>query len=434
MNDSLLTYVTPTKAEIQAARKQEKATLATLPLQGNRKLLLEMDERRKAGLSKRVSEVSTRDRLTGQFAKSMLRCGDRMREEVKAFFEGALAGLDNADNRKKMSDMVAASMGDTDSARQERAALGLMIAENVGKLIRFTGSYMPWYKTVSLGESDVPYIRTYVPQEINVRIGTADGTLMTHDAQPDLEDDTKAVLFFMISDMLRAKMFDENKGFIADAALGVVEIALDLVDKIDNYLSQAVRVGTANSVFTATFVNDGTPAAHYQVSSRIITANYPTGNIIAPASNGNTTKPRFDCLRVIDEYFGRFGSALDGMAMGPVRIHMASGIAHQFGDEFTPTSVANPYADQLFKNRKMLNYNGREFEVIPDDTISPTDKYLYVNCGMPIGIYFDKPAGSKVFRKEDDVLNEVTTWERALLATLYPVPWAIGSCAVQFKT
>ena len=433
MNQSLLNYPVVTKAEIAAGQRNQKRVLAGLPLSGNPALLKKMQEDRANGISRRVSEVSTRDQLNGLFAKGMARCGDRLREGCKQFFEGALTALDTEESRKGVADMVAASQGDTPDAKEAQVALARMIAENVGKLIRFTGSYVPWYKSVTLGESDIPYVRTYVPQEINVRIGTGDGTLITHDAQPDLEDDTKAILFFMISDILRARIFDVNKGNIADSALGTVDIALDLLDKIDAYLALAVRVGGAYSVFTRTFINDGTPAAHYQVSSRINTANYPTGNIIAPAGNGAATKPRFDCLRVIDEYFGRFASALDN-AVGPVRVHMASGIAHQFGDEFTPTSVANPYTDQVFQNRKMLSYNGRSFEIVPDDTIDPADKYLYVNGGSPIGLYFDKPAGAKVFRKEDDVLNEVSTWERALLATMYPVPWAIGSCAVQFKT
>lgn len=433
MNQSLLTYPVVTKAEIAAGQRNQKRVLAGLPLSGNPALLKKMQEDRANGISRRVSEVSTRDQLTALFAKGMARCGDRLREGCKQFFEGALTALDTEESRKGVADMVAASQGDTPDAKEAQVALARMIAENVGKLIRFTGSYVPWYKSVTLGESDIPYVRTYVPQEITVRIGTGDGTLITHDAQPDLEDDTKAILFFMISDILRARIFDVNKGNIADSALGTVDIALDLLDKIDAYLALAVRVGGANSVFTGTFVNDGTPASHFHANVRVNTANYPTGNIIAPAGNGGATKPRFDCLRVIDEYFGRFASALDN-AVGPVRIHMASGIAHQFGDEFTPTSVANPYTDQVFQNRKMLSYNGRSFEIVPDDTIDPTDKYLYVNGGMPIGLYFDKPAGAKVFRKEDDVLNEVSTWERALLATMYPVPWAIGSCAVQFKS
>ncbi len=433
MKDSLLTYPVVSKAEIAAGQRNQKRVLAGLPLSGNKSLLQKMKEDRSNGISRRVSEISTRDQLTTLFSKGMARCGDRLREGCKQFFEGALTALDTADSRKAVADMVAAAQGDTDEAKESQVALARMIAENVGKLIRFTGSYVPWYKSVTLGEADIPYVRTYVPQEINVRIGTGDGTLMTHDAQPDLEDDTKAILFFMISDILRAKMFDVNKGNIADAALGTVDIALDLLDKIDAYLALAVRVGGANTIFTAAFVNDGTAASHFHTTSRINTANYPSANIIAPASNGANTKPRFDCLRVIDEYFGRFASALDN-AVGPVRIHMASGIAHQFGDEFTASSVTNPYSDALYKNRKMLSLNGRDFEIVPDDTIDPTDKYLYVNSGQPIGLYFDKPAGAKVFRKEDDVLNEVQTWERALLATLYPVPWAIGSCAVQFKT
>ncbi len=418
------------KGDYAAGRKLQTAVLSRLPLSGNRKALEAMRDDRALGKAKPISEMGVRERLRNLANRAIGICGEGLRKEAKEFFDAVFAGLDDQDSRKKVSDMVAASQGGDNEAQ---ATLSLMVAENVGKLIRFTGSYMQWYKTVTLGEADVPYIRTYVPQEINVRLGTADGTTRVHNAMPDLEDDTKAILFFMVSDMLRAKLFDENKGMISDAALGTVDIALDLADKIDAYLQLACLPGTPNSIFVANFVNNGTPASHYHASARINTGNYPAGNIIAPTTNGANTLPRYDCLFAIDDYFSRLASLLDG-AVGPVRVHVPSIFASAFGKEFTPTSVANVYADQVARNNKLLNVNGRNFEIIPDDTLSPTSKYLLVNAGLPVGLFFNKPAGSKVFRKEDDILNEVVTWERALISTLYPVPWAVGSLAIQFKT
>ncbi len=421
------------KAEFAAGKKFQKAVLSRLPLSGNRGALEAMRDDRRAGRSTRLTETGIRHQIQNAFGRALAVCGVGRVDEVKEFFTGVLAGLDDQDARKQLSDMVAASIGDTDSAREAKAALTIMIAENVGKLIRFTGSYMQWYKSVTLGEEDVPYVRTYVPQEINVRLGTADGTTRVHNAMPDLEDDTKAILFFMVSDMLRAKIFDEERGMIADSALGTVDIALDLADKIDAYLQLACLVGTPNSVFTAAFTNDGTPASHFHASARINTANYPAGNIIAPTSNGANTLPRYDCLVAIDDYFSRLASVMEG-AVGPVRVHVPSALSSAFGKEFTPTSVANPYTDQVARNNKVMNVNGRNIEIVPDDTLDPAGKHLLVNGGLPIGLFFNKPAGSKVFRKEDDVLNEVATWERALISTLYPVPWAVGSMAVQFKS
>ena len=235
--------------------------------------------------------------------------------------------------------------------------------------------------------------------------------------------------------MVRAKLFDEYKGNIANAGLAVVDISLDLKDKIDALLQLPFLVGTPNSVYTATFVTDGTTAAHYHASSRINTANYPTGNIIAAAGNGASTKPRFECIRAIDKYFSQFGAGFaDGGDMVAGRIHVASGIASQFGDEFTPTTVTNPYADGLFQNRGSVSFNGRAYEIVPDPTIDPAAKYIYVSSNLPAGIFFDKPAGSLVHRHEDTILNEVQTFERALIGYCFPVTWAPRVLAVQFKS
>lgn len=325
--------------------------------------------------------------------------------------------------------MVAAAQGND---REAQAALGKMIAVNVGNLIRAAGTWMQWYQSQSLGEADVPYLRNFVPQVGDVRVGTADGYITTKTLQPDVESDDIVPLFFLLSDMYRAKMFDPYKGNIADAALGTIDIAMDLMEKIDGLLQLPFTVGTANSVFVASFVVDGTTASHYHASGRIFTANFPTGNIIAPSSNGASTKPRLATIQAIDEYFGRFGNAMDGM--GATTVHVASGIAHQFGDEFTASAAVNEYTANLYANRSRLNYNGRTYEIVPDPTIDPTNKHVYVKGAAPAGLYFDKPSGALVHREERTIENEVLTFERALLGYAFPLTWAPRVLAVKFKT
>jgi len=430
-----LIHIAPTKADIALGRKRQKATLAALPLQGNRKVLNQMrDDYRDGKGGLRVSGESVRTRLEGLIGRAQSVCNPVNFIAAKAFLTEAIAKLDQEEHGATLAETVAATMGEGQDARAAKAALGKMIAENVGHLIRYTGQWSQWYKSVTLGETDTPFLREYVPQQVNVRVGNGDGYLSTQDLMPDTEDDRAIPLFFILSEMVRVQLFDAYKGRIADSALAVVDIAMDLKDKIDELLQLPFLVGTPNSVYTASFVNDGTAASHFHASSRINTANYPAGNIITLAANGAATKPRLEAIRAIDQYFSQFGSGFDvsgDMVAG--QVHVASGIAHQFADEFDATSHQNAYTDELYKNRGVITWNGRKYEIVPDPTIDPTDKYIYVNSNLPAGIFFDKPAGSLVERKEDTILNEVQSFERALIGYAFPVTHAPRVLAVKFK-
>lgn len=432
----MFTYAKPDRRDIALGRATQSRVLASLPLSGNKKKLNEMKRQREEGIGgRRAPSLPVATRLKNILTRSEMVASPANFACAKSFIEEALTNLETEGYRSEMADLVAATRGEGPDASLARATLAMRIAISVGHLIRAAGTWVQWYQSVSLAEDEVPYLRNYVPQNVNVRIGTADGTLMTHDAQPDLEDDTKAQLFFVLSDLVRAKLFDEEKGRIADAALGTVDIALDIMEKIDGLLQLPFLVGTPNSVYVSSFTNDGTPASHYHASSRIQTGNFPAGNIIAPATNGAATLPRFDCVRAIDEYFGRFGDNFqpDG-EMAAARIHVASGLAHHFGSEFNPTSHVNRYTENMFQNRRRIEYNGLVYDVVPDPTIDPADKHIYVSGGMPAGLFFDKAAGSMNHRHEDEIQNEVSVFQRQLIAMLFPVTYAPRVLAVKFKT
>ena len=421
---SIFAHVKPTASDMALGKAFQKRRLAGTPLDCNRALIEKMKKN-----PIRIIASSVADRLQNLLVRSGHVANPANAACAKVFIEGALNAIETEDHKKKVSDMVAAAAaGDASS----QVALGKMIAVNVGQLIRAAGTWVQWYQAQSLGEADVPYLRNFVPQVGDVRVGTADGYLTTKHLQPDVEDDSRVDLFFLLSDMYVATLFDRYKGNVSDAALGTIDIAMDLMEKIDGLLQLPFTVGTPNSVFTAAFTVDGTPAAHYHASSRIFTDNFPAGNIIAPTSNGANTKPRLDVIRAIDEYFGRFGNAIDGM--GAMTVHVASGIAHQFGDEFSATSAVNSYTEKVFANRSRIEFNGKAYDIIPDPTIDPTDKHVYVKGSAPAGIYFDKPAGSLVHREERVIENEVMTFERALIGTAFPVTWVPRVLAVKFKS
>ncbi len=415
----------PDAFDIKLGRAFQKRRIEGLPLPGNRALLAQLEAN-----PRRISQIGVRQRLNDLAARAAAIGNPLNAACAKSFFEGALAALDTDEHKKVMTDLVSAAIaGDNES----RVELGRKIAVNVGILIRAAGTWTQWYEHHVLQPDEVPYLRNFVPQVGDVRVGTQDGQMAVKHVQPDLEEDSLVPLFTLISEVYVATIFDPYNGFIADAGLGTIDIAMDLMEKEDGLLQLPFTVGTANSAFTDTFVVDGTPAAHYHASSRIFTSNFPTGNIIAPSSNGANTKPRFDIIRAIDEYLGRFGNAIEGVG-GLTTIHVASGIAHQFGDQFTESSPVNSFTEGLYANRSRFNYNGRQFEVVPDPTIDPTDKHVYVKGPAPAGLHFHKPAGDKVSRKENDLRNEVTTFERKLLGYAIPVTWMPRVLAVKFKT
>ncbi len=423
IQDSHFKHVTPSRQDIAAGRAFEKKVLAETPTQNNRALIRRMQEN-----PKRASTRSVLTRLKDLLPNTASMTNPASAACAKEFIEGALNHVETKEHNQRMVEMVTAAMGDD---REAKAALGKVISVNVGNLIRASGSWIQWYDQVTLKEDEIPYVRNYVPQTGNFRQGTETGISAVKHVQPNLEDDTLVDLFFLLSDVFVATLFDRYKGNIAAAGLATIDLALDLMEKIDGILQLPFTVGTTGSVYVSSFTVDGTAAAHYLASSRIDTGNFPAGNIIAPISNGGATKPRLDCIRSIDEYLGRFGNVLEGD--GAITIHVASKIAHQFGDEFVATSAVNAYTDKLFKNRRMIEFNGKVYEIVADPTIANTSKYLYCKGSSAAGVYFDKPAGALVDRKEDAMLNEVRTFERALMGWIIPNTYVPRALAIQFK-
>lgn len=425
---SLYIHAKPDAYDAKLGRDFQKRILAITPIQGNTKLIDAMAKRRPRPLSR----VNTTKRLLALKQRAAMVCSGSALTEAHEFLDGAICALGDEEAQGEMRDLViAAQNGD----KEAQATLALRVVSNVGHLSRATGNWNQWYEQVSLEADETPWIRNYIPQQVNVRVGNSDGTLMTQDAMPNLEDSRMVPLFFLLTDVFAGTRFDMYNGDIADAQLGTVDLALDLAEKKDGLLQLPFTVGTPNSVFTAAFTNDGTTASHYHLSGRIDPANLPAGNIITLSSNSVSTKPRFDVLRAIDQYYSQWGDKFFGEEpMNAIEIRVASGIAHQFGDEFTPQSVTNVYTDKLASNRMALQYNGKTYTITADNTISPTDKHVYVRSNLPAGILFDKPAGSLVHREEHVVQNEFTVFERELMGYGFPVTWAARVLAVKFKS
>lgn len=434
MSDSLV-IAKPTQQDIALGRKTQKRLLEGVYFAGSK---AERDRKKaqEQGLVRRLlNRGPVLPRLEALLAKTKALNPDPTNGAVaamQAYVDGVKETLDTEEKLNDFRKLVTdAHEGDS----QSRIALGMSIAESVGHLVRSTSNWLSWYDVRTLAEDEIPFLHNYVPQTINVRIGNSDGTLRQHHGSPNDSADERVSLYFILSDVFTGIIFDVYKGDIKQMQLGTVDIAMDIAESIDGVAQTAITVGSANSIYTDTFVTDGSPAAHYHASNRIQTGNFPTGNIIAAAGNGASTLPRLAVLTAIHEYYSRFGSGVfDGQDAVPVAIHVAAIHAAAFSAEFTPTSHMNRYTDQVFQNPFSLEAHGRNFLIVPDNTIDPADKHVYVRPNLPIGLHFQKPAGDKVGYEEDDRNNEFKTWERKCIGWAFPVTWQPRSVAIKFKS
>lgn len=301
-------------------------------------------------------------------------------------------------------------------------------------MIRATLRWGQSYETITLGDSDIPYLRQYVPQEVAVLVGTESGSVTTRHASQNVANNP-IDLFFLNSDKFVVNLFDPYHGNIRDAQLASVDIAFDLSAKLDSLLQIPLMVGTSSSILVTNFTLDGSPESNYFPHSRIFPGNLPTGNIITLSTNGAQTLPRLDVLVAIQQYVSQWGAgAFEGGDLAPVEVRVASILAASFSKEFSATSFTNIYQEQVYQTPFKINYGGRDYIITPDNTIDPASKYVYVRFNLPVGLLFDKPAGAKNFSQVHDELNEEVCWQRGLYGTAIPYTFFPHWLAVKFQS
>jgi len=190
---------------------------------------------------------------------------------------------------------------------------------------------------------------------------------------------------------------------VRDISLQQVDLARDFNYAIDALLASYVLVGGANSRLTATFdtTNADKKLRDYVAHSRVNTANFPVGNLVTLGTNSTTTNFRKEVLDAALEYCERWGADVDGSGpLNVVEIRVCSKDVGAWRGQVTLTSEMNSLTSQIFDTGVVMNYAGKRFILVGDNTINPNDGVAYFRLNKPIGMQFEKPSFAEVIIDE----------------------------------
>lgn len=331
--------------------------------------------------------------------------------------------------------LMAASNGD----REAVAMQAEIIRFTTSNLILATSQWMSFFEMQSLGDADVPYLESDIGQQIIVDSIGPDGgnTMVTAQFERDFYP---IPLLTLATQWFEYPLTDLYKGSEAKtAALANIDIALDFADKINALLGSYLISGGTNTRLTATFDTSGANLANdYTVRANVNTANLPAGNLITLAGNTTSSPFRKEVFDAIEKYCQSWGANVfpDG-DLAPVAIHVASANATDFLGQVTLGSYQNPVTTQIFSGGKITEYGGRNYLIIPDNTIAPNSGICYVRTNKPIGYVFDKPSQARTITDPDASLalqNKGRVAQSQVFGFGMPKHWRKNTLGVCYRT
>lgn len=158
----------------------------------------------------------------------------------------------------------------------------------------------------------------------------------------------------------------------------------ELEKEIQVFLDTAAASGGAFGTFTFT----GSKLSRiYVPQTGVNTSNFPTTNTITLTGNSSSTKFRPEVFKAILQYCV-WGKAFMGQELIPTgRILVPSGDGAALLDGITPTSAKQtPYGEALLATGWMNIHYGRDWTLVPDNTLPPGACYPEFNI-KPIRLY-----------------------------------------------
>jgi hypothetical protein len=125
----------------------------------------------------------------------------------------------------------------------------------------------------------------------------------------------------------------------------------------------------------------------------VVAANLPTTNDLDIAAMSGSTKFGFTTLDEIIDYGNRWGNALGGPLFPTGRVLVASKHARDLAAGITPSgSTSNKVADEILEQGwTSVNYMGRDWQIVADNTIDPANKFAYPEYNQKPGTVYLKP-------------------------------------------
>lgn len=353
---------------------------------------------------------------------------------VSEFFSNMLSGTSDPEQIRQRSEFLTKAESDP----LARVQLCGIRVETISNYLLANVNIIPmFFEIVNLGDDERPVFQNTTDQEVRVSYVGFDGGLKSAKVVKD-DDEMLITMKMVTTERLRYRRVDIYRGTIVDAAVKTLRMGYDLANQMDKLAFTlltdptlgafgAFNYPSADGTFPAAGAqparNDGRATASttgvdytWVPNSRINPANLPTTNdIVAPDNNANTSF-RFSLLKLAKKYEGMWQGAFpQGPLMLTGRILIPGADAADIADEIVPSgNTNNRVADNLLETGyTRINYLGRDWDIITDNTLTPGSLYCELNR-KPGRAYYKPSMDREMVRGEEvyelSINNEEERW------------------------
>jgi len=300
-------------------------------------------------------------------------------------------------------------------------------AQRINNYLTARSNWLMFFDTVTLGPAEIPEYINESRQQIRVGVSGPDGGYRRSQILK-FQDHVQIIPFPVATELYEYIIWDPLRGNIADEIKALIDVAGDLEEQI----SQKAKVFVQNACVSAFTTTGARQDRTFVTHSSVATANLPTTNRIDASSGGRFSKVAMDAIA---KYCAQWGMLFGEMLKPEVVLLPSSDSTGQLAD-VTLTSFSNDITSQIFGGGMILDYGGYKWNVLPDVTLNPDDKFAYVKMNKPIGQYFQKPDGDVVYdnpQKDGPLGNSGEMGMKKWIAFATPYQWNPFVLRVQYK-
>lgn len=337
----------------------------------------------------------------------------QMASALKDFFTRMADGLNDPKTARERNEFLAKAQKDP-KVRAQMCALRIETYQNYAiahqQIIPF------FFEQVALLPNERPVAQNETTQQIRI-------VALGDDGEPGqikiVKPQTEALLDmeWISTEEVEYQVIDKWTGSVVDAALATIQLAYDMANERER---RAFALLNTNTVFgNFNFTTGAKQGRTANLNSRINPANLPTSNDIEVQGTNADSNFRTRVLLEICKYADRWAGAFPGRNLMPTgRILIPAGDIADLGSEFNPTGAqSNPVSDQVLEDGYgRVNYNGKNWTLVPDNTLAPG--VCYPEFNIKVGRIFTKPSLDQEI-VDDSVQMKKKNRESRLMKSLF---------------
>lgn len=374
------------------------------------------------------------DMLLGRTALLQTASGSRVNKALTAM----KAGL-SVENDAAVLDLVRKAAANPKGP--EDLQLAEIRIETVNNFIWASSNALTFFDEVSLAPAEEPFLENTSRWTINVDYVGQDGR-PKKTMNIRYQDEARVDLHTLSTEELEYVIFDIYKGDVRSPQLANVDMAYELMMKVDGILWPFIknRILPASGGGSSFNFSSGARSSRVFVPHpNIATGNLPTSNYLVPDGNSGVSTWRKDCLDLILIYVASWGSnAFRDGPLKPMTVYMPSSDVMGLLNEIQIVSEAFPNAvvEQILETGFILSYGGVKWSFVGDSTLDPDDGMAYVRMNKPIGTFYTKPAADKTLIDRSTALakeNKESISMTKVIGTALPTSKIINVVGIRYR-